>query len=366
MKKRMPIFLAVLLIISLLAGCANTAENPGTSDNGAGTQSEAPANSEAPGGAAENGDPLKVALLLTGTINDASYNQQMFEAGEQAKEEYGVELAYTESIALADMQRVVQDYAASGYDLLIANGFDFNDAIMSVAEEFPDTKFAILAGSEANGSNVASYRHYTPHVGFLAGAISALKSQTNVVSIVAGMSYPHVVDAVNAFEAGAKYINPDCQVISGYIESWTDSAKAKEMTAAAIEQGADMIYCSANAAALGAYEAIEEASDAGKEVYAIGATSDMYETAPDIILVSVIQSQGELAMDVINDVMNDSFTGSVKVVGIESHSIRLSDWHGHDSWMPDGAMEEIDTIIAGLQDGSFVEEGICPKSTYDE
>lgn len=351
MKKRVSSLLALLLIAALLAGCSSGGDTPAESTNPSAAGGEA---------------PLRVALLLTGTINDASYNQQMYESGQQVVEEYGIELAYTESIALADMQRVVQDYADKGYDLLIANGFDFNDAIMSVAEQFPDTKFAILAGSETNGTNVASYRHYTPHVGFLAGAISAMKSQTNVVSIVAGMSYPHVVDAVTAFEAGAKYANPDCEVISGYIESWTDSAKAKEMTAAAIEQGADMIYCSANAAALGAYEAIEEANDAGKEVYAIGATDDMYDTAPDIILVSVIQSQGELALDVINDVMNDSFTGSVKVVGIESHSIRLSDWHGHDSWMPEGSLEEIDTIIAGLTDGSFVEQGICPKSVYDE
>lgn len=351
MKKRTSFLLALLLIATLLAGCSTAGE---------------PAESTSPSASGSGEEPLRVALLLTGTINDASYNQQMFEAGEQAKELYGIELAYTESIALADMQRVVQDYADKGYDLLIANGFDFNDAIMNVAEEFPDTKFAILAGSEANGTNVASYRHYTPHVGFVAGAISALKSQTNVVSIVAGMSYPHVVDAVTAFEAGAKYVNPDCEVISGYIESWTDSAKAKEMTAAAIDSGADMIYCSANAAALGAYEAIEEANDAGKEVYAIGATSDMYDTAPDIMLVSVIQSQGELALDVINDVVDGSFTGSVQVVGIESESIRLSDWHGHDAWMPEGAMDTIDTIIAGLADGSFVEEGICPKSVYDE
>lgn len=350
MKQRLSLALALVLIAGILAGCS---KNP------------APTESAGSSSPPEN-DALRVALLLTGTINDASYNQQMYEAAEQAKELYGIDIAFTESIALADMQRAVQDYADKGYDLLIANGYDFNDAIMSVAKEFPETKFAIIGGSEGNGSNAASYRHYTPHVGFLAGAISALKSETNVVSIVAGMSFPHVVDAVNAFEAGAKYVNPDCNVITGYIESWTDSAKAKEMTAAAIASGADMIYCSANAAALGAYEAIEEANDAGKKVAAVGATSDMYDTAPDLILVSIIQSQGQLALDVIQDVIEGSFTGGVEVVGIESTSIALSDWHGHESWLPEGAMDTIDTIIAGLEDGSLVKDGICPKSCYDE
>ena len=39
-------------------------------------------------------DALRVALLLTGTINDASYNQQMYEAAEQAKELYGIDIAF--------------------------------------------------------------------------------------------------------------------------------------------------------------------------------------------------------------------------------------------------------------------------------
>ena len=351
MKKMLGLLLVLALTLGMMTACGSS------NDNAGGSSAESAGSSEKAS--------LKVALLLTGTINDGSYNQQMYESAEQAKEELGIEFAYTESIALADMQRIVQDYADKGYDLLLANGYDFNDAIMAVADQFPDTKFAIIGGSEGNGSNVASYRHYTPHVGFLAGAIAGLKSETNCVSIIAGMSYPHVVDAVNAFEAGAKYVNSDCEVISGYIESWTDSAKAKEMAAAAIDQNADVIYCSANAAALGAYEACEEANADEKSVYAIGATSDMYDTAPDIIIVSVIQSQGQLALDVINDVLNGDFTGSVKVVGIESDSISLSDWHGHEDWMPDGAMDKIEEIEEGLSDGSLVEEGICPKSTYD-
>lgn len=359
MKKFFAMLLALAMLLGLAAcGGGEAAKTPAPTG---GAQTPAPTSTAGE----DPGSPLKIALLLSGTINDGSYNQQIYDSVKSIESKYDIEYAYTESIVLADMQAVVQDYCDKGYELIIANGYDFNDAIMACSAEFPDVDFAVIGGSDCNGSNVASYRHYTPHVGFLAGALAAMKSETGTVCTFAGMSFPHVVDNVTAFEAGAKYIDPNVNVITGYIESWTDSAKAKEMTAAAIEQNADVVYCSANAAALGAYEAIDEANAAGKAVVAIGATSDMYDTAPNIMMVSIIQSQGALAVDVIEDVINGDFSGDVRVVGIESDSVALSDWHGHDSWLTADELAKVDEIIAGLSDYSLVEQGICPKSCYD-
>ncbi len=51
----------------------------------------------------------------------------------------------------------------------------------------------------------------------------------------------HIKDSVEAFAEGAKYINPDAEVLTGYTESMTDIAKGEEMGMAFIEQGADVL-----------------------------------------------------------------------------------------------------------------------------
>ena len=84
------------------------------------------------------------------------------------------------------------------------------------------------------------YRFNTPQSGFLAGAVAAMYSENGVVGMIGGSISPYIKDSVEAFAEGAKYINPDAEVLTGYTESMTDIAKGKEMGMAFIEQGADV------------------------------------------------------------------------------------------------------------------------------
>ncbi|MEL7610121.1 MAG: BMP family protein [Bacillota bacterium] len=357
--KKIAAIILILAMLGFVLGCSSTdVGNTSTSpENTAAESADIPEQTAEPQGP----EPVKVALLLNGTINDGSYCQFAFEAVRDGVAEFNYEYAYTENIVLADTYSIAANYIDNGYTLLIANGADFSDAFRILSAEFPDVKFGILSGNESAEPNLSDYRCYTPQVGFLAGSIAAMASKSGVVATAAGVAYAHVKDNVAGFEAGAKYINPDITVLTGYIESWSDVAKAKEMSMAYIEQGADVIYCSANAAALGAYEAAEESGN----VLCIGATADMYETSPDTIIVSIIQSQYDIVYSVLKDFFAGTLDGTASVVGVAEGVVRLSDWHGHESWLPEGSLAKIDEILAGLSDLSLVKQGICPKSVYD-
>ncbi|MCC6146260.1 MAG: BMP family ABC transporter substrate-binding protein, partial [Anaerolineaceae bacterium] len=104
----------------------------------------APKPTEAPTAApgAEEGKPIKVALVLGGVITDNGFGAAAYRGLMSAQEEYGIETAYSESVPLAEYENAIRDYANKGFDLVIGHGSEFGDALKIVSEEFPDTYFA--------------------------------------------------------------------------------------------------------------------------------------------------------------------------------------------------------------------------------
>ena len=344
-KKMLALACGGALSISLLAGCGG--EPAPSSDPGTGS------------GAA--GDAVKVAMILTGYINDAGWNQSAYEGLQMAEEEYGVEGAYTEAVPQPDYETVMRDYADQGYDLIICVGNELSDAALAVAGSFPDVTFAVMNGNYAQEPNVGAYRFNTPQSGFLAGAVAAMYSENGVVGMIGGSTAPHIKDSVEAFVEGAKYIDPDAEVLTGYTESMTDIAKGKEMGMAFIEQGADVLCANANSCSLGVIDAAKE-----KGIRHIGYISDQYEVALDTVMVSMIQSNQFMIKAIIESVIHGEFTPELHLFGMPEGALSLSDFNGHDEILTEEEQAKIEEIIAGINDGSLAEAGILPKSTFDQ
>ncbi|MEL7608328.1 MAG: BMP family protein [Bacillota bacterium] len=358
MRNRKLISLLLVLAFTLLAfaGCAPTAtEEPTTAP-----ETTAPAQTETEP-TAPPAEAYKVALVMTGVINDAGWTESAYNGLMLAQEQLGVEGAYSESVLQPDFESVMRDYASQGYDLVIAVGNEFSDAALVVAPDFLDTKFAVMNGNNFQEPNVAAYRFNTPQTGFIAGVCAALYSKTGVVGMIGGTTLPHIVDAVDAFAAGAKYINPDIKVLTGFTESMTDVAKGKEMGMTYIEQGADVLSANANSCGLGVIEAAKD-----KGIRHIGYVSDQNQVAPDTIMVSAIQSNEFLIMAIVKAAMDNEMTAALHLFGMAEGAISLSDFHGHEADLPEGGKAKIDAVIAGILDGSLKAQGILPKSTFEK
>lgn len=341
------------LLLTMLAGCgggATPSKAPSASGN---TPSAAPS--------AGGSDSYKVAMLLTGYINDAGWNQSAYEGMQLAEKEFSVESAYTEAIPQPDYEAVMRDYADQGYNMVICVGNEFSDAALAVAPSFPDVKFAVMNGNNAAEPNVGAYRFNTPESGFLAGAIAAMYSQTGTVGVIGGSTYPHIKDAAEAFGVGAKYINPNANVLIGYTETMTDIAKGKEMGMAFIEQGADVLSANANSCSLGVIDAAKE-----KGIRHIGYISDQYEVAPETVMVSLIQSNPFMIRSIIEAGINGTFEPKLNLFGMNEGALYLSDFHGNDSKLTDEQKAKVQEIIDGIKDGSLKEAGILPKSSFEK
>ncbi len=367
MKKIFALLLASILCVAMLAACGGGASSsaaaestePAAESTEPAAESTADESTDSAEPAAATSD-LKVAMLLTGPINDAGWNESAYKGLGIAEEKYGVETAYSENIPTADFETVLRDYADKGYDIIICHGFEFSDAVKAVAPSFTDSMFCVVNGDSTQEPNMASLRFNTPQTGFLAGAAAALLTESNTVAMIGGTRMPHIEDSLKGFEAGAQYINPDVNVITGFTETMTDVAKGKEMGMAYIEQGADVLCANANQTGLGVIDAAK--SKGAKE---IGYISDQNDVAPDTIMVSSIQSVEFMVSAIIEKGVNGTLSPELYLMGTADGAIYLSDFHGNEDAFGEGGVDKLNEIFEGLKDGSLREAGIVPASVFE-
>ncbi|MGV3490197.1 MAG: BMP family ABC transporter substrate-binding protein, partial [Devosia sp.] len=247
---------------------------------------------------AEN--PLKVALVLHGTLGDKSFfdsaNAGMVRAAAELPVEVKViELGYDRS----KWQAGLADATDSGYDVIIAGTFDMTGYMVELAPEYPDVKFIDYDDSpnfaECECDNILAVQYTTAAAGYLAGYAAAKVSTTGTLATIIGMEFPTVTDFKVGFDQGALAANPDVTVLNQVAGTFSDPAKGKEIALAQIAQGADVIFPIAGGTGLGALQAVKEQ---GK--LAVGVDSDQAtifaDTDPaqaDVVFTSVEDRVGE-------------------------------------------------------------------------
>ena len=138
----------------------------------------------------------------------------------------------------------------------------------------PGVKFAIVdMPPQASVPNFRGLLFDEYEVGFLAGALAGLMTESDVVGVVAGMQIPPVVRLRTGYEAGALEFNPGVTRLGVYMPSFTDPTAGAQQAGLFMAQGADVIFGAGGPTGSGA---ILAAAQAG--AWAIGVDTDEYYT----------------------------------------------------------------------------------------
>lgn len=274
MKKTLALLLVLMLTILSLAACAPSS----------GTPDSEPESPELIGAG------LKAAMILPGPISDIGYNGPAYEGLLRMESELGYEISYAESVAAADYENVFRTYAQEGYNIIFAHGAQFLETAMLVAEDFPDTWFAVSSAFGTNEKNVSGWNLSTHDVGFLTGALMGMVTESNKIGMVSGAELPPLVMIYNGMRAGAAYINPDIEVSNVFTGNTADSAQCKEAAIALLGNGCDLISSTAGVGSPGVIAACDEA---GKLF--VGTSSDWSSVDVDTVLNSVVTDWGSAA-----------------------------------------------------------------------
>lgn len=270
MKKNV-LALLLLAVMVLVTACGSNGNGNTANTSNSGTNAE--------GGEAASGDQLKVVLLIPGTLGDKSFFDAANRGLERVKSELGAETKVIEmGTDKTKWEPTFNDIAAEDWDVVISGGSEITEMFNMTAEANPDKKFINYdTDIEEAPANMYNMSYSTNEVSFLAGAVAALTTQSdmpnaneeNVIGFVGGMDIPGINAFLVGYIQGAQYVDPDVKVAVSYAGDFVNPAKGKELSLIQYNSGVDVIFNVAGATGLGIFDAAKE-----KTKYAIGVDSD--------------------------------------------------------------------------------------------
>ena len=256
-------------------------------------------------------------VTSVGGVTDNSFNQSAWEGLQKAKKDLGVNVSYIESKQEADYTTNLEAAVEGNNDLILATGFPMQQALLDIAKNYPEQKFAIVDvdyGKETP-DNVICITFNENQSGYIVGLVAGKMTKTNTVGFVGGMDNVVVRRFQVGYEAGVKAANPNVKVLAQYVNSFVDSAKGKSIATQMYKNNADIIFAAAGDSGLGV---IESSKENGK--LAIGVDRDQYSLAPDNILTSAMKKVNEGVYQVVTDLNEGNFSGGRSTI------IRIKRW----------------------------------------
>ncbi|HEX9142568.1 MAG TPA: BMP family ABC transporter substrate-binding protein [Gaiellaceae bacterium] len=241
-------------------------------------------------GAAAPQATFKAGLVSdVGRFNDKGFNQNQLVGLKRVAKALKIQYRAVESRSAGDYLPNMASLARSGYNIVISAGFLLAPATEDVADQFPNTKFAItdmsVAGFTRKHSNIEGLTYATQQnsylIGCLAAHVAAAQGKKNI-SVVGGLKIPPVDTFLAGYKAGAQKCVPGTTVQIGYSQDFIDQAKCKSIAQNQLDAGSQVVFGVAGPCGLGALDAAKEA---GK--WAVGVDVDQSYLGPHILTSAV-------------------------------------------------------------------------------
>ena len=280
---------------------------------------------------------------------DKSFNEAAFMGAERFRQETGISFLEFEITNEAQREQALTRMASRGANVIVAVGFNFASPLGQVAQDFPDTKFVII-DSVVELPNVRSVVFKEHEGSFLVGMAAAMASETGRIGFVGGMDIPLIRNFRHGYEQGARYVNPDVQVISNMTgdtpAAWNDPTKGAELARSQFDRGADVVYHAAGGTGLGVLQA---AADQGK--LGIGVDSNQNYLHPGSVLTSMLKRVDVAVYNAFRDARSGQLEAGVMSLGLAENGVGYAfDDFNRDLITPEmqAAMEDAKArIIAG-------------------
>src|ERR1700674_2607761 len=215
--------------------------------------------------AAQDKPVLTVGAIYVGSVNDFGYNRAMKDGLEEMKKSIpGLKLIEAENVPeTAESDRIMEGMIQQGAKLIFATSFGHQQFAFNLAKTHPDVYFE-HAGGWMQAANFGNFFGATQAAWYPMGVAAGKMTKSNTLGFVVGGPIGYAIGNVNAFELGARSVNPQAQTRVVVTGGWADKAKEAAATSALIDQGADVVTMHVDSPAT-----IIQAAE-GRSVYSIG------------------------------------------------------------------------------------------------
>jgi basic membrane protein A len=330
MKKLYKILTLALVLVFVLTACA-PAEEPAEEE----PQAE---------------EPLQIAIVSPSTINDFAFTQSIYDAMIAIQEMYGedmIQFVYSENMFIVDdAAAAIRDYAASGYDIVIAHGSQYGSSLQEIAPDFPEITFAWGTTVDTFGlDNIFAYEAASHEGGYVNGVMVALMTESNVIGVVGPVETGDAKLYVDGFKAGVEATNPDIEVLVTYINDFSNVALAAETAETQISAGADVMTGTAQMV-VGAIGKIQE-----EDGFWFGTQSDQASFAPDTVVASQVYHWEVILKEIIDLHMAGTLGGQSFEINLENDGEVIE--FNPELEIPAEVEQAAQETIQGIIDGSI-------------
>lgn len=303
---------------------------------------------------------FRAALVFdVGGRGDKSFNDAAYEGFMQARLALGAreeDFKYLEPSGAMDREAALRGFAEMGYNVVVAVGILFSEAVFRIAPTFPNTTFICVdydpTGRPVTPRNLIGLA-YREHEGcFLVGAIAALTTKTDKIGFIGGMHIPLIERFEAGYTAGAKMVNPNVEVLVAYAgqtpEAFADPTRGKELARTQYQQGADIIFHASGSTGLGVFEAAKEL-----DKLVIGVDKDQYADAPGHVLTSMFKRVDLSVRDTIIEVAQGKGAGGLRQFGLAEEAVGYIYDDNNKDLIPPAVRERVESLRAKIISGEI-------------
>ncbi|AOV08217.1 BMP family lipoprotein [Sporosarcina ureilytica] len=349
-KRRFSLLLAAMLVVSVFLAACGTDKGKKEENNNAG--------SDTSGEKSE----FSVAMVTdVGGIDDKSFNTSAWKGIQDFGADNNMERGdggydYLQSNDDSDYMPNLNRLVQRDFDLIFGVGFIIVDAINEIAEQRPDTNFAIIDG-EVDQPNVASILFKDQEAGYLAGVAAALMTESNKVGFVGGMDIPVIERFEAGFVAGVEAVNPDIKIDIDYTGAFDKAELGKATANLMYSSGVDIIFHASGATGNGVFAEAKERKSANPDanIWVIGVDSDQYDEGQvgehNVTLTSALKRVDASVVDIAELAKKGEFPGGETIVyGINEDRVGLADSRGA---IPEDVNAKIQEYIEKVTSGEI-------------
>ncbi len=273
---------------------------------------------------------------------------------------YDVVTCQTQDLYVPNLKQA----ADRGYDLIIATGFTFADAVGEVAKEYPEQPFMIVDVSWVGVTNVQEYIYAEEQGSFLVGAIAALQAQEDGIAnpkfgFIGGVPGGTITKFEVGYIQGLRHVMPnlpDSSIVDYYTNDWGAPEKAKTQAKNWYDSGVYTIFSAAGGSGNGTIAQAKEYRVQGKNVWAIGVDSDqhaegIYDGDKSAVLTSMLKMVETSAIMALTDVKDGAFEGGVIELDMAANGVGYA---ATNTELSKDIIDEIEAIKAEIVAGDIM------------
>jgi len=291
-----------------------------------------------------------VGFIYVGTKDDYGYNEAHATGADAVKKQVpGVNVIEDESVQEnKDCETAMETMInLRGAKLIFPTSFGYFPHMKEVAKKYPNVMFFHAGGQvePTDPPNVGSYFAYIDELEYLCGIVAGSTTKSGKLGYIAAKPIPPVLRDINAFELGAKSVNPKATLTVIFTGGWFDPVKEADAVTNLNNQGIDVV--SGHVDSPKAF--ITTADKLG--MYSCGYHFNGSALAPQHYLTGAEWNWGPMYVNFVNDFLKDPKSKPVNKMGsIRDGGVQLS---AYGPAVSEDAKKAVEPVMTAMKAGSF-------------